>query len=515
LRDDRRDLLRALFSLSNTTQVKEFARSLHQLGWEIISTKETTPLLKEIQIPCIDIESFVGISEDYGFPPTLHPKIESALTLEQTDKRIDLLFDIPYSLDQGNDVGGHTLLALAVKGNRIPIMSYTDMERCIGEFKVNGKVSDSLKAEFTNKTLVHIAAHYVKLLQQQDSFGEGIVSIKNLELSSGENPYQSPCHLFSDFGDNDPLSLHKFELLGKEAPCFTNLADLDSILQTLCLAHEAFKKEFRQSPFLAIASKHGNPCGFAIDWKDPAVALENALFGNPQAVWGGEFICNFPITDDLVNLLIDSSVRQEMLGTRNWMLDVVVAPSFSPYAVETLSQRKNRKIFRNKTLVDPMLPNQPWGLRWVRGGMIRQPPANYILDLKSSYWVGEDPSKEQIESLILAWATVWSSNLGGNEVALVKGRQLVGLGGGPSTIIAIRNAVCRAQEQGHSMESSVFAADAFFPFIDGPQVLLEAGCNLGLVPQGGKKEEEIKKIFSKNAISMCYVPKQFRGFCRH
>ena len=151
--------MKALFSLSDTSRVKEFARSLHQLGWDIISTKETTPLLKEIQIPCIDIESFVDISEDYGFPPTLHPKIESALTLEETDKRIDLLFDIPYSIDQGNDVGGYTLLALAVKGKRIPIMSYDDMERCIEEFKANGKISASLKAEFINKTLAQIASH--------------------------------------------------------------------------------------------------------------------------------------------------------------------------------------------------------------------------------------------------------------------------------------------------------------------------------------------------------------------
>ena len=87
--------------------------------------------------------------------------------------------------------------------------------------------------------------------------------------------------------------------------------------------------------------------------------------------------------------------------------------------------------------------------------------------------------------------------------------------GGPSTIIAARNAVRRAQEQSRSMESSAFATDAFFPFIDGPQVLVEAGCKLGLVPQGGKKEKEIKKFFSKNAISMCYIPEPFRGFCRH
>lgn len=74
--------------------------------------------------------------------------------------------------------------------------------------------------------------------------------------------------------------------------------------------------------------------------------------------------------------------------------------------------------------------------------------------------------------------------------------------GGPSTIIAARNAVRRAQEQSHSMESSAFATDAFFSFIDGPQVLVEAGCKLGLLPQGGKREEEIKKFLVK-ILSAC------------
>ena len=105
--------------------------------------------------------------------------------------------------------------------------------------------------------------------------------------------------------------------------------------------------------------------------------------------------------------------------------------------------------------------------------------------------------------------------MGGNEVALVKDLQLIGLGGGPATTIAADTAIKRAQERNHDTRSSIFAADAFFPFVDAPEILAEAGCKWGLVPKGGIREEEVRSYFEKQGIKMCYVPEKFRGFCRH
>ena len=105
--------------------------------------------------------------------------------------------------------------------------------------------------------------------------------------------------------------------------------------------------------------------------------------------------------------------------------------------------------------------------------------------------------------------------MGGNEISLVKDLQLIGSGGGPATTIAAQNAVDRAREQGHSPKASVFAADAFFPFTDAPEILIQAGCNKGLVPNGGKLEMEIRNFFRDHKVDMCFLPQDFRGFCRH
>lgn len=506
---------RVLFSLYDTAETKEFALAFHNLGWEIISTKETAALLSETNIPTTSIEAYTGVHENYGIPPTLHPKIESALTGDHIDWRIDIVYDIPYPLSKGNDIGGLTLLALAVKGGRLPVMTRTDMERVISELEQRGEISGMLKSALITKANAFIASHYIELLRLAEDAGDGTVGVKSMKLLNGENPYQTPCHLFAVPDGEDPLSMHRFKLLSGEAPCFTNLADLDCIVYTLCLAHEAFLKKFGRAPFLAVAAKHGNPCGFAADWRDPGVVVEKALFGNPGATWGGEFITNFAINEDLAALFYESDARKERFGSGFWMLDLVAAPSFLEEALAILGKRRARKVLENKALEDPRLFRKAWGIRPVRGGFIRQPPFSYVLDFDDVELTTSDLSDENYGSLILAWATSWSSSLGGNEVALVKDLQLIGAGGGPATTVAASNGVIRAREGGHCIEGAVFAADAFFPYIDAPEILADSGCVLGLVPRGGKHEKEVRSFFQSKDIDMCFLPEQFRGFCRH
>src|SRR3990172_1897595 len=104
----------ALFSLNDTSDADRFAEILIKAGWDIVASQETVNLLSKKGMPVQDIAEFTGITTDYGFPPTLHPKVEYALTSHDSP-RIDLVYVIPYPLSQGNDIGGRTLLALAVK----------------------------------------------------------------------------------------------------------------------------------------------------------------------------------------------------------------------------------------------------------------------------------------------------------------------------------------------------------------------------------------------------------------
>jgi phosphoribosylaminoimidazolecarboxamide formyltransferase/IMP cyclohydrolase len=339
---------------------------------------------------------------------------------------------------------------------------------------------------------------------------------KVYQLAKGENPYQSPADLFSTQSD-DPLSLDKFRLISGDAPGFTNLCGVDRLVQILCRSCLAFKLKYNQIPYIVIAAKHGNPCGLAIDWKKPETAINKALFGNPLAIWGGEVITNFKIDDDLAAGFFSSPKRQQLLGSPSWMLDIIIAPDFSSGALKLLGARAKRKLFVNPSLSNPTLNPAKWTYRFTRGSFIRQPPQNYVLDLTKTDFVGTKKCLNQghFDSLIIAWATAYNSNHGGNEVALAKNRALLSCGGGPSTIEAAQLAFFKAKNQKHDTRNSVFAADAFFPFTDVPEVLTKAGVMAGLVPAGGQAFEKVKACFQKSNIPMFYLDEKYRGFCYH
>jgi len=173
-------------------------------------------------------------------------------------------------------------------------------------------------------------------------------------LSGGENPYQTPADLFAGDTD-DPLALHAFTQVSGEPPCFTNTADLDSLLHTLCLAAEAFRRMRGAVPRICVAGKHGNACGMAASWESAEEAVHGALWGNPRAVWGGEFVTNVPVTGALAEILLKSDERAGSWGSPYWMLDVVAAPAFDGEAVEVLGRRPRRKLLVNEALASPTL----------------------------------------------------------------------------------------------------------------------------------------------------------------
>jgi len=501
---------RVLFSLYDQENSVFFAQQLANLGWEIIATKETADILQHENIAARDVALFLGIEDRYPFPPTLHPKMELALTTDCADS-IDFVYDVTYPLSVGNDVGGHTLLALAAKGMRIVATTKEDMHQIITELtNNNNEISSSLRQQLVHKAFAKISRHYHTLIK-----GAFIAEPrKTIPLLEGENPYQKPAMLLH-MNDDDSFALGNFEQLSGCSPCFTNMADFDAILQTLCSISNAFMKQYNKMPYIVIAAKHGNPCGLAADWNDPEKAAEQALWGNPLAIWGGELITNFAITDYLSKKLFSSKKRKELFGSPNWMLDVIIAPDFEHEAVSRLGQRQQRKLFKNGSLTSPGLAEQGESYRMVRGGFLRQPFPNYILDLKICSVPFPAPEEEIIDSLIIAWAASWFSNHGGNEVALAKDRKLLGAGGGPATVDSCHTAVLRAHKIGHNLQGAAFAADAFFPFTDGPEALVKAGCRYGVVPGGGNNAPLIKNYFEENNVSVFFLEEQYRGFCRH
>ena len=151
--------MRALFSLSDIKNCHIHAKGLIDLGWEIIATRETADYLKKCDIEVNDISEFFNIDSKFTFPPTLHPEIESALTDSpiNKDKGIDLLYDITYPLTDGNDVGGHTLLALAAKGNRIVVPNADEMHIVLQALKDNNNsIGDDYRQSLIKKVYLKI-----------------------------------------------------------------------------------------------------------------------------------------------------------------------------------------------------------------------------------------------------------------------------------------------------------------------------------------------------------------------
>ncbi|MBF0134703.1 MAG: hypothetical protein HQL65_00540 [Magnetococcales bacterium] len=519
----------ALFSVAETHRIVEFAHACMQVGWTIVASEPPLSTLRAAGIPAVDVADFVGVDASrYPFPPTLHPKIEWALTDASADIRLELVYDIPYGPALGNDVGGHTLLGLAAKGNRLPVATVTDMEQVARALGTTGTVPADLRQALIDAANLRVMRHYASLVPNGPDH-QVIVAHTPRTLLNGENPYQVPAVLLDD-GSGDPLGLVACRQVLGNPPCLTNLADADSLISTLVRLSAGFRCLQDGVPFLAIAAKHGNPCGIGWHRKDPLTAIRRALWANPGAIWGGEVAVNFPLDTACAEALFADPRRAKSFGSERWMLDVVLAPDADAGACNQLGQRRLTKLFLNDRLADPdKVPHPSWQGRLVRGGLLRQPPADYVLDLATAEVDGSWPDTPTQEAMVIAWAAAFSSNQGGNEVALACPGALLAVGGGPATVEAAELAVLRARRAVanlniaentadiHALDATgmVFAADAFFPFTDGPEILTRAGCRHGVVPSGGMRFDVVRTFLRDQSVGMVYLDERYRGFCRH
>lgn len=501
----------ALLSTNEPKKIINSCRKLAKLGWRIIATRETKEIMQREDIPVEDIEQFTGVGYQYGVPPTLHPKIEQALTAD-CEEPIDLVYDVPYPLAKGNDVGGRTLLALGAKGGRLVINNYEDLLRVVELLEQNSTEINNFREGLIAKVNFEIAQHYLSLVKKYSGQYDGFLAEYQIPCREGENPYQVPCDLFS-LDKDSPTALPQFTQLWGNRMCFTNMADMESVIVTLNKLKQAFLKNCNKIPYIMVTAKHGNPCGIGVDWLSQEQAILKALWGNPQAVWGGEVICNFEIDACLAQILLNDQKRGRLYGSSEWMLDVIIAPEFSSDALSILGKSKQRKLMSNLGLKRAAVPARGWRYRFIEGGFLRQPQADYILDLNGLIWI--DSVSSDIDSLIIAWAASYTSFNGGNEVSIAKGSMLIGAGGGPSTVIAAQHAVGWAVSCNHEVNGAVFCADAFFPFTDAPEILVKAGCKAGVVPSGGKNYDAVFNFFKNSSISVGFIPAQYRGFCRH
>ena len=574
----------ALFSVFDKEKIKteDFVRPLQEMGWKIIGSKGTVEYLAKFSIQAQNIADFVG-----GDPilehrvVTLSREIHAGLLakeiqsqLEELERlgiqKIDLVFAEFYPLEEtikkggtfeqvieSTGIGGPAMSRSGAKGNRIVICDPADQLMVINWLKAG----EPDREEFINNLAAKaemVVAKYCLLSANFRSKGRyaGFILELARQLAYAENKDQDPAYLLSTQSD-DPLAMDKFEIKSGN-PSYISMADASTLIEILALLHQAMVLEYGKAPYIVVAGKHGNPCGAAISFETPQSAILKALLGDPVAVMGGEVVTNFPITDELGQLLFEVQPElKSQVDRDNWGLDIILAPEFSEGSIALLGKRERRRLLSNPAMVNPQLSPAEWMCREVRGGFLKQKAPKFILTRDNiQEWVGQSLNDKEFASLLVAWAVCWRA--ASNTVAFAKDGMLIGLGCGQQDRIAcVRLCLEKARKAGHDTNGAVFASDGFFPYAksdpadlsdleviyttlqaalkmsdlklvdevfaqirardkrEGTQLLADAGCIGGVVPADGKNLEEVKKFFLEHGLRVAFVAPEHRGFSKH
>lgn len=570
----------ALLSVYNKDGIAEFAKQIQDLGFKIYASGGTAKALKQADVEALDVADLVGGEAILGHRVvTLSREIYAGLLSRDTEEdrvelerlkipRIDLVCVDLYPLEetitavssQGQeqsaspypsvateqaadkdeaalaadleqvlektDIGGPTLLRAAAKGRRIVITEASDRQKVI-EWLKNGQPEKeqflstlAAKAEFTVAKYALMSARY----HGRGAY-EGLFGYLISECKYGENAWQKQTGLFSSL-ILDPLSLTNFRLIAGTAPSYNNWCDADRLLQTMTHIAAGFDVNFGQVPKIAVGVKHGNACGASVA-DDPTLAIQKMLEGDLRAIFGGVVMVNFEVDEKLAEILLTHKMSlatgrdgSQSAPTAPRLFDGIIAPSFTPSAIELLKRKGDKCRF----LVNPALSSlskksldEHPRFRYVRGGFLKQPNYTFILDfrLNDLEIAGNHLSDHQKSDIILAWAVGSTSN--SNTVTIVKDGMLLGNGVGQQDRVGgCELAIKRATDAYHNLKNATAYSDSFFPFPDGPLKLIEAGIQTIFGTRGSVNDEETKKICARNGVILITLPdSKARGFFGH
>ncbi|MGA9851977.1 MAG: bifunctional phosphoribosylaminoimidazolecarboxamide formyltransferase/IMP cyclohydrolase [Gammaproteobacteria bacterium] len=509
---------RALISVSDKTGLADFARGLHQLKIELLSTGGTARLLRDAGIPVKEVSEFTGFPEILGGRvKTLHPKIhggllgrrgtDDAAMREHGISPIDLLVVNLYPFEatvskphcsledaiENIDIGGPAMLRAAAKNHAAvtTVVEPSDYARVLAEMRANhGAVSDGLRYALAVKAFAHTAAYdgtianYLSArAKEKDSnhvFPDlHIAQFRKLhELRYGENPHQRAA-LYAKRGDLAGTLAGVRQLQGKELS-YNNLADADAAL--------ACVNAFETSACVIV--KHANPCGVALG-KSLLEAYERAYQTDPASAFGGIIAFNRPL---------DSATTAAILA--NQFVEVIAAPEIAPDSLESLSAKPNVRVLATGTFKPT---NDTLDYKRISGGLLLQDMDRgriTVADLKAV--TRKNPTEKQFADLLFAWAVV--KYVKSNAIVYVKDGRTIGIGAGQtSRIMSARIAALKAEEAKLEVRGSVMASDAFFPFRDSVDAAAQAGISAIIQPGGSKRDQEVIAAADEHVIAMVYT----------
>ncbi|MCP9487530.1 MAG: bifunctional phosphoribosylaminoimidazolecarboxamide formyltransferase/IMP cyclohydrolase [Gaiellaceae bacterium MAG52_C11] len=503
---------RALISVSDKTELAPFARGLAELGFELVASGGTAEHLEAEGLAVTSVESLTEFPALLGGRvKTLHPAIHGGI-LARPGNAVDAAeleregiepFDLvcvdlyPFERAAASrdametdvieqiDVGGPALLRAAAK-NHARVAAVTrpeDYDDLLGELRArHGESSPETRRRLAGIAFAATAAYEAAIARwfgEEEQFPQTLIPVfeKVRDLVYGENPHQAAA-LYAERGVRSHLLSMVEQLHGRELS-FNNLNDLD--------AARLLVREFALPACVIV--KHANPCGVAVAATIEG-AYERALGADPLSAYGGVVVLNRAVTVTLGQRLAEQFV------------EVLFAPGFAETALEALVRKPATRILNNLERRQPVAGEHDY--KRVIGGLLVQERDGDVDDREGMSPAAGKPSETQWGDLLFAWRVC--KHVVSNAIVIARDLQTIGIGAGQvSRVDAVRIAIEKAREHGHSLEGAALASDAFFPFPDGPRLALDAGVSALIQPGGSKRDGDVIDAVESAGATMVFT----------
>ena len=498
---------RALISVSDKKNLKPLLKSLKKFKIKIISSGGTYKEIKKLKYECTEVSDYTGSTEILdGRVKTLHPKIHAGILNKRNDKshhkdlinndfeNIDLVIVNFYPFEktlkdtsnhsriiENIDIGGPTMVRAAAKNyNDVTVItSKSQYEELINELKkFNGSTSKEFRERMSQVAFTE-TAYYDSLISNyfnkitNNYFPKKKVFYGNLieKLRYGENPHQKS----AIYSQNKFLNIK--QLHGKQLS-YNNYNDIFSAL--------TISKSLPKNIGLVI-TKHANPCGVSI-LKNSVQCYKSALACDPVSAFGGIVSCNFKVNKKLA------------IEMNKLFFEVIIGNSFDMSALKILKKKKKLRLIDASNFN----PNEILKFSSVDKNILLQSEDKNEFKKKDFKIVSKrKPTKTQFNDLIFAFNVC--RYVKSNAIVLVSNKKTIGIGSGqPSRLDSCQIAVEKMKKFTNPLSDIVAASDAFFPFVDGIEKLIQSGVKAIIQPSGSKNDKEIIKFANETETVLIF-----------
>ena len=495
---------RALISVSDKTNIVEFAKGLEKHGFEVISTGGTFTHLKNNGVSCISIEDVTHFPEILeGRVKTLHPKIHGGLlskrgnelhnkhVAENNIEYIDLVCVNLYPFEatvkkagvseeeiiENIDIGGPSMLRSAAKNfNDVAVVTdINDYDRVLSELEQGGISYETrrvLAIKVFNTTASYDAAIANYFNKKDNLVPEKLTLSYTLQdsLRYGENPHQKAYHYVQDNNESYALQ-NAVQLHGKEMS-YNNIQDASAALDIL--------SEFDETTCVAV--KHMNPCGVATG-SSVFEAYSRAYEADPVSIFGGIVA---------VNGKVDKETAEKM---HNIFLEIILATDYDEEALEILTKKKNLRIYK----LSEKNNNHEQQIKSVRGGILVQ---DFNDKLADEYEGVTEKKVDENQQRDIEFGLKVVKHVKSNAIVVVKDGQTLGIGAGQMNRVG--SCKIALEQAGEKARGAVLASDAFFPMRDSADIAADYGITAIVQPGGSIRDQESIDACNEKGVAMVF-----------